>query len=233
MLSHSVDVCVQRAEGDLLERGRPAHAYHQHHVQLRLLLFLCVKVYFSHLRTWAICLFRDVLSSGFQSHREKSLPVSSSVPVGKVGGRLQSKHVPQCWQILACVVPGPWEEGQGGFRLDLREIFTVAKKPRKLHYQQTVCALVKNRDCCEMGVSSRNGAQETQLLPGAPLSTSGKPSEPVSWSIFYIHRKRWLEVGGRPFWLEVCALGKPDTQGWSLLCVPFPWPSLFDLKNET
>lgn len=105
VLNYPEDLCVQ-STGDLLDvAGRPALATNSM-CNLLLSWVLCLKIYFSGLKTWAICISRDVLSNGFQSHREKSIPASSSLPIGRVGERHLVKQVPQHrnpWSMLCLV----------------------------------------------------------------------------------------------------------------------------------
>lgn len=98
---------------------------------LLLLWVLHLKLYGSGLKTCSLSTSGDVLFNGFQGNREKSIPGSRSLLIGRVGGSYLIKQVPQHRS------PGPWEEGQGALDEALEKPTQWPKGARKLHLNES------------------------------------------------------------------------------------------------
>lgn len=136
-------MCVQRAEGDLLEAGLPMLTTDRM-CGLLLLWFLCLKIYFSDLNKKFV--FPEMYYPTVSRVREKSIPSSSSLLIGRVGDSHLAEQVPPCrrpWSILRLV---PERRVRVASDLALGKP-SVAKKKMETTFQQ-VCALVKNSGCC-------------------------------------------------------------------------------------
>lgn len=131
--NYSEDLCVQTADGDSLECGGTAWAHREQQVGTAC---SCSGFFTSNsmVQVWRHAhfllpeMYYPMVS---RVNREKSIPVSRSLLIGRVGGSYLIKQVPQHRS------PGPWEEGQGALDEALEKPTQWPEGARKLHLNES------------------------------------------------------------------------------------------------